>query len=380
MPDEIKPAPKKHYLILFTLLIIVAGVAWFLYWLLYLQYYESTDDAYANGNFITINAAVKGSVVAYYADDTDLVEEGQLLVLLDDTPYKMAFERELAALAKISLDVRQLYDNIPIKEAYLNTKETALSRAKYDFENRSRLIGTKAISGEDFTHAQDAYASSHYQFEMAKSELQSAFDAVGQAAPENHPRIVEQKAKVMTAYYDLCRTKIYAPSTGYIAKRAVEVGEFADTNSPLMVVIPIDYVWVDANFKETQLSYMRIGQPASIWFDIYGSRVKFTGKVLGIASGTGSTFSIIPPQNATGNWIKIVQRLPVRISIDPETLQKYPLRIGISANVDVNITDKDLPMLAVSPTKKAVGVTNVFSIDLKPVEQLIETIIKENLK
>lgn len=381
MTDDLKNSSKKRSkkLIWFTLMVLLAGIIWFLYWLLYLRFHESTDDAYANGNFITINAAVPGSVTAYYADDTDLVEEGQLLITLDDTPYKIAYEKELAALAATALQVRQLYDNIPIKQASLKTRETALNRAQYDFENRSRLVDTKAISNEDFTHSKEAYISAQHEFNMAEHELQAALDAVGSSLPKDHPLIKEQRAKVITAYYSLFHTKIYAPATGYVAKRAVEVGEYATKTIPLMAVLPIDYVWVDANFKETQLSKMRIGQPASIWFDLYGSKVEYTGKVIGIASGTGSVFSIIPPQNATGNWIKIVQRLPVRISLDQETLAKYPLRIGISANVAVDITNQDLPILANVPAKKAIATTNVFDIDLSPIEKKIDAIVNKNL-
>lgn len=378
--DDVPKKKRSTKLILFTVAVLLIGLAWFCYWFFYLRYHESTDDAFANGNLITINSAVPGSVVAFYADDTDYVEEGELLVLLDKTPYEIAYEKELAALGSIALQVRELYDSIPIKEANVENKRTLSNKALYDYENRSKLVGTEAISNEDFTHAKDAYATAKEEQRIAEFELVSALDAVGNTPPENHPRIEQQKAKVITAFYNLFHTKIYAPASGYVAERAVQVGEYANPGKALMAVIPTTYVWVDANFKETQLSKMRIGQKATVWFDLYGSSIKFNGEVLGIASGTGSVFSIIPPQNATGNWIKIVQRLPVRISLDKETLEKYPMRIGISANVDVSVADQDLPMLARAPKEKAVAATRVFDIDLKEVAARIKAIIDDNLK
>ena len=347
-PPVVTPSHRgrNHTLWWFTLGIIVVGLAWFLLWFFYLQYYESTDDAYANGNMININAAVPGSVVAFFADDTDLVMEGQLLVLLDRTDYQVQYDKELAALAATVLQVRQLYDTVKVNLANVDTKRIALARTKYDHDNRQQLVGTRAISDEDYTHSKDDLSTALFTLQQAEYQLQVALAAVGNTPPEKHPMIDQQQGSVRNAFYNLTHCAIHAPATGYVAQRSVDVGEWVTTTRALMAVIPKDYVWVDANFKETQLTYMRIGQPTTVWFDMYGSKVKYTGKVLGIASGSGSVFSLIPPQNATGNWIKIVQRLPVRISLDPETLKDYPMRLGISANVDVDISDYSGPKLA----------------------------------
>ena len=362
---------------IFSLIIVILGILWFLLWYFYLSYFEWTDDAYANGNLININPAVPGSVIAFFADDTDFVKEGQLLVLLDKTAYEVAFQKELAALSSTMLDVRQLYENVLVNQAIVERRQIAEQRALYDFENRSKLVGSQAISNEDFVHAKDEYLGAVADLKQAEHQLQMAIDARGNTSIEMHPLIEKQKRAIYEAYYNLSHTAIYAPADGFVAQRFVNVGEWAEVRSNLMAIIPKDYMWVDANYKETQLTRMRIGQPATVTFDLYGRKSKMKGKVLGIASGTGSVFSLIPPQNATGNWIKIVQRLPVRISLDPEIMEKFPIRLGISAEVDVDLTNQDLPFLAEVTPKKAVGETTVFKLDFKEVNQLIDKIIHE---
>jgi len=358
-----------------TAAIVLAAIIWFLYWLFYLRFHAYTDDAYANGNMVNLNSAVSGSVISFYADDTDLVLEGQLLVKLDPTKYQVAFDKEMATLAERVLEVKQLYGTVEVRRAELESKRVALERAQYDFDNRSRLVTTQAISNEDFTHSKDDFLFAQAQHKQAEENLKVAQDAAGNTPWDEHPLLIEQKESVKTAYYNLKHCSIYAPTTGYVAQRAVEVGQWAEPSTNLLAIIPTNYVWVDANFKETQLTWMRIGQPATVWLDIYGSRVQYPGKVLGIASGTGSVFSIIPPQNATGNWIKIVQRLPVRISLDPEVVKKYPTRLGLSAEVDVDITNTDLPMLVPKATPKVVGRTNVFDISMETVDAQIDAVI-----
>lgn len=382
-PADNQPPSDTHVrnrrLLLMTILLIVIALLWALYYLLYLQFHESTDDAYANGNMISINAAVPGSVAAFFADDTDLVEEGQLLVMLDRTAYQVAYDKELASLASTVLQVRQLYDTVKANQANVDTKRIALKQAKYDYENRAQLVNTKAVSNEEFIHSQDAFQTAALELKQAEHQLQVSLDAAGRTDIGKHPLIEQQKGAVRKAWYDLEHCAIYAPATGYVAQRSVDVGQWAAPSTTLMAIIPSQYVWVDANFKETQLKYMRIGQPATVWFDLYGSKLKFEGKVLGIASGTGSVFSLIPPQNATGNWIKIVQRLPVRISLDPELLKHYPARIGISAEVNVDISDQNLPRLAEITSKKAVGKTRVFDLDISKIDAIIDSVVNENL-
>jgi len=359
----------------FTAFILVAALIWFLYWLLYLRFHQYTDDAYANGNMISINSAVSGSVIAFYADDTDLVIEGQLLVKLDPTKYQVELDKEMATLAYRVLQVKQLYDTVEVRRAELESSRITLERAQYDFDNRSRLVSSQAISNEDFTHSKDEFLLAQSQHKQAEENLKVAKDAAGETPWDQHPWVLEQKEAVRSAYYYLKHCSIYAPATGYVAQRAVEVGQWAEPATNLLAVIPTDYIWVDANYKETQLTYMRVGQPATVWLDIYGSKVEYPGKVLGIASGTGSVFSIIPPQNATGNWIKIVQRLPVRIALDPEVVKRYPTRLGLSAEVNVDISNQDLPMLVPKATPKVVGKTSVFNISMEKIDAQIDAVI-----
>lgn len=371
---------RAKMLWLLTAVLVTIGLGWFLLWFFYLQYFADTDDAYANGSTVNISPAVSGSVVAFYADDTDLVLEGQLLVELDRTYYQIAYEKALANLATQVLQLKQLRDDAFAAQANVEVKKRLLSKSQFDYENRSLLVNSKAVSKEEFIHSQDDLSIAENTLKQAEYQLKTAQDILGNTSIEQHPLLEEKKAEVREAYYNINHCSIYAPTTGYIAKRAVNVGQSVQRTSNLMAIIPTTYVWVDANFKETELTYMRVGQSATVWFDLYGSHVKYQGKVLGIGLGSGSVFSIIPPQNATGNWIKIVQRIPVRISLDPEMVKKYPVRLGISAEVKVDITDQNLPFLTQVPPSKPVATTDVFDIHLKEVNTIIEQIVEMNLK
>ncbi len=380
-PPPVPSNNKRHKTIVWlTLAFLLAALAWILLWFFYLRFYESTDDAYVNGNMINVTSVISGTPIAFYADDTDLVEEGQVLVQLDDTDYKIRYEKQLANLASTVLQVKQMYEKVSEATANVQSMQATYQKARYDFENRKRLVDSKAISNEDFVHARDDFTNAEQNLLAAQSRLQQALAAVGTQPIAQHPQIEYQKAAVRDAYYKLQHCTIRAPATGYVAQRAVEVGQWVTPQSFMMAIIPTDYMWVDANYKETQLTDMRIGQEAWVTADIYGTSVVYKGKVIGIASGTGSVFSLIPPQNATGNWIKIVQRLPVRISLDPEMLKTHPLRLGLSALVDVGITPTDLPMLASQPSTKTVSSTKVFNLDLSEVDKKIDRIVDENLQ
>lgn len=379
---EVPVPQKKRALVWLTLFLIFTGICWAAAWFFYFRYHESTNDAYANGCMINVNASVSGSVIAFYADNTDLVLEGQLLALLDPTEYQILYEKELTKLAAIVLQVRQIYQQVNVSEANVEAKKVALAKAQFDHDNRLELHNHHplAVSNEDFVHSKDDLEAARVDLKLAEYQLKAATDAAGETTMINHPLLEEQKNAVKKAFYELSHCSIYAPYTGYIAQRAVNVGQSITPLTDLMAIIPTNNVWVDANFKETQLTHMRVGQPATIWFDLYGPDVMFEGKVLGIPSGSGSVFSLIPPQNATGNWIKIVQRLPVRISLNSEQVAKYPIRLGISAEVNVNISNRDLPMLVQSVSEKPIATTKVFDIDFSPANRAIEEIIQMNLK
>lgn len=379
-PVEAPPPRKKSTALwILTSILIIVGCSWLAYWFFYLRYHEFTDDAYANGNKVNINAAVSGTVIAFYTDNTDYVKQGQLIAQLDPTDYQIQYEKELDSLAAVSLQVKQLYDNVLVSQANRETKRALLAKAQFDYDNRKELIQTHAVTNEDFIHSKDDLLIAQLALEQAEYQLQAAIDAIGPTPLKQHPNIEQQKNAVRSAFYRLYHCWIYAPTDGHVAQRSINVGEWANTTRNMMSIIPTDYVWVDANFKETQLTYMRIGQPATVSFDLYGSSVQYEGKVLGIASGSGSVFSLIPPQNATGNWIKIVQRLPVRISLNPETVKNYPTRLGISAEVHVDISNQDLPRLAPTPSTTLVDSTSTHEIDYTPIDELMNNIVSSHL-
>ena len=387
-PEAIPWSKRYRGIIWLTIVVLVIGFIWFLLWFFDFRFRQFTDDAYVNGNMINVTTVISGTPTAFFADDTDLVKEGQLLVLLDETPYLIAYERELSTLATTTLQVSQFFNSAKAAIANVQAKRFTYERLRYDFENRKQLIGDKAVSGEEFTHAKDLMDTAEMDLKQAEAQLNVAIDQAGNVIDssgkihtplEKHPLIEAQRNVIRQAYYNLKHCAIYAPYTGFVAQRSVQVGQWVSPQSYLMAIIPINYMWVDANYKETQLTDMRIGQPARVYIDLYGSDVEYQGKVLGIASGTGSVFSLIPPQNATGNWIKIVQRLPVRIGLDPETMKKFPLRLGLSAEVYVDITNTDLPMLAQEPSTKAVTTTQVFDFDFTEVDEVMNQIIQNNL-
>lgn len=389
-PVETQP-PKRNNrgIIILTFCILSIGLLWFLFWFFDFRLRQYTDDAYVNGNMINVTSVVSGTPIAFFADDTDLVKEGQLLVQLDETPFLIAYNKELAHLATTVLQVAQYVNQVKAAIASVESKRTIYERLRYDFTNRQQLISDKAVSGEEFIHARDQMRTAEMDLKQAEALLNVSVDLAGniidlrgkpQKPIEQHPLIIAQKKAIHQAFYNLKHCKILAPATGYVAQRSVEVGQWVTPTTYLMAIIPIDYMWVDANYKETQLTKMRIGQPAKVYIDLYGSDVVYEGKVIGIASGSGSVFSLIPPQNATGNWIKIVQRLPVRISLDPETMKKYPLRLGLSAEVYVTTTDTDLPKLAEEPRTKVISKTDTFDLDFSEVDEKMDQIIKDNLR
>ncbi len=367
---------RTRIITLVTAILLGIGCIWFLLWLFYFRFHQWTDDAYVNGNMTNVTAVIAGTPVAFYADNTDFVQEGQLLVLLDRSDHEMVYERELNALAETVLQVRQLYDNVQTAQANADNMRVQFSKAQYDYNNRSHLVDSQAISNEEFIHSRDALNTAELQLKQAEYQLKVAQDAAGNTSILQHPLIEKQKIVVRQAYYNLFHCSIYAPITGYVAQRTVQVGQWVTPTTFLMAIIPTDYMWVDANYKETQLGSMRIGQPAKVKFDYYDGE-EFDGKVLGIAMGSGSVFSIIPPQNATGNWIKIVQRLPVRIAVDPVKMKKFPLRLGISAEVDVNISNTDLPMLAEVSSNYPIVTTRAFHFDSSEVDMVMEKVITD---
>lgn len=373
-----KKQQRKRAFILATLLFLIMGVAYFIYWFIDLRHHQETDDAYVAGNQVQIMAQISGSVSQIYADNTDLVNQGDILVTLDSTDAQQSFERAQTALANSVRQTHQLIINNKQLQANIELKQTALNQAKTDLLRRETLAKASAIGREELQHSRDAVATAEAALEVAIQQYNANRALVLDTPLEQQPVILQAASQVRDAWLVLQRTKIVSPITGYVSRRSVQVGSRINAGSPLMVVVPADQIWVDANFKETQLANMRIGQLATVISDFYGSNVTYTGKVAGLDMGTGSAFSLLPAQNATGNWIKVVQRLPVRIELDPQQIAEHPLRIGLSMRVTVDTANKEGNVLADKKRETTAYQTNVLTYDMKPVDDLITTIIKAN--
>ena len=315
---------------------VLAGAAYGGYWALVGRYRQSTDDAYVSGNVVQITPQIAGTVVAIRADDTQFVQAGQTLVELDQADAKVALDQAEAELAKTVREVRNLFATTAQLRATVDVHRSDLAKAEEDLARRERLAASGAVSGEELQHARDSVRSAQASLASAQQQLEANRARIDRTTVADHPEVEAAAARVRDAYLAYARTSLPAPVTGFIAKRSVQLGQRVSPGTPLMAVVPLDAVWVDANFREPQLPAMRIGQPVRLTADIYGGRVRYHGRIAGVGAGTGSAFAVLPAQNATGNWIKIVQRVPVRIALDPQELAAHPLQIGLSMQVEVD--------------------------------------------
>ncbi|OVZ64269.1 EmrA/EmrK family multidrug efflux transporter periplasmic adaptor subunit [Pigmentiphaga sp. NML080357] len=371
----------------------VIAVAYGAWWALVARHYEHTDDAYVQGNLVQITPQIASTVVAIQADDTDYVKAGDPLVLLDKADAQVALDQAQAALAQTVRQVRTLYANngalsanIAVRQAEVERARADLAKAQSDAKRRQELAESGAVSGEEMLHAQTAVSNAKSALASAQAALVAAREQLATntaltdgTSVEQHPNVLGAAAKVREAYINLSRTSLPAPVTGYVAKRSAQVGQRVAPGASLMTIVPLDQVWVDANFKEVQLGRMRIGQPVTLEADVYGSKVEYHGKVAGLGAGTGSAFALLPAQNATGNWIKVVQRVPVRIALDPKEIETHPLRVGLSMNVSVDVSSTDGPALAeVSRTAPAYS-TTVMDHAREDADALVAATIAQNL-
>jgi len=348
---------RKLWLALLGIAVVAAGAAYGSYYIISGQYHQSTDDAYVNGNLVQLTPQVTGTVNSVNADDTQIVKMGDPLVKLDPADSRIALLNAEAALGQAVRQVSTLYVNNDYYAANVAQRQSDLTRAQDDWKRRLAVESTGAVSAEDVSHARDAVAAAQASLDAARQQAQSNHALTDRTSIEQHPNVQAAAAKLRDAYLDYARNTLPAPVTGYVAQRSVQVGERVAPGTPLMAIVPLDGVWVDANFKEVQLRRMRIGQPVTMTADVYGSSVKYHGHVIGFSAGTGSAFATLPAQNATGNWIKIVQRLPVRIALDQKELEVHPLRIGLSMSVDADTRDD-------SGTQLAAAVNTTYRTDV----------------
>lgn len=357
---------------------VVIGVVVLLYWLMVFRFEEYTDDAYVSGNLIELTPQVPGIVASIHVDNTDFVEEGQVLIELDRTDYQIAYDKSVSALGETVRNVVQMFLRVEELEAELEQRDADLFKAEKDYQNRVNLVGIGGVSREEFEHVEADFVSAKASRKETFLTLQSAYAQVQNTTITTHPLVKKGGEAVKDAYVNLQRCSIVAPTHGYIAQRSTQLGEYVNTSEPLLAVVPLNELWVDANFKETQISQFRIGQSVQLTSDLYGGKTTFYGKIVGINPGTGNVFSALPPQNATGNWIKIVQRVPVRVSLDPMQLKKFPLWLGLSMNVTVDLHDTSGEMLATASRIAPLYSTKVYEEQEKGAEVIIQHVIEEN--
>jgi membrane fusion protein (multidrug efflux system) len=398
-PPQADPAAKparnparKKALTAVAATVAVAGIVYGVYWALVLNHYESTDNAYVQGNVVQITPQIGGTVIAIDADDTDHVKAGESLVRLDPADARIALDQAEAQLAQTVREVRTVYANngtlgaqIALREADLARARSELARAQDDVSRRAPLLASGAVGKEEFNHVTAQLAASRSSVAAAQSALQAAREQLASNETlteglkvDQNPNVLRAAARVREAYLALQRTDLLAPIDGYVAKRSVQLGQRVQAGAPLMSVVPLSKVWVEANFKESQLRNLRLGQSVTLDADLYGKHVEYHGQVEGLGAGTGAAFALLPAQNATGNWIKVVQRLPVRIALEPKELLDHPLRVGLSMNVKVDVSKTDGPMLATSSRSASVVQTNVFDTNSRAADLQVSNIIAAN--
>ena len=373
-----KSQQRKKGLSIFILLLLLISLGSAAYWYLFIKGFEETEDAYVSGNQVMVSAQVAGNISKINVDNMDPVLAGDVLLELDDTNAKLSFEQAKSNLANAVRQVSQLNYTVKQLKSAVRANEITLAQAQGNLNRRVQLVKDGAIDKESFQHAKEAV-------ELAKANLTTSQNQLGanqalllDGPLSEQPQIQSAISNLKQAWLNLERTKIRSPIKGYVARRNAQVGQAVSVGGALMAVVTTDQMWLDANFKETQLTHMRIGQPVEIHFDLYGKDKTFDGKVVGIEMGTGSAFSLLPAQNATGNWIKVVQRVPVRIQLDPQQLAENPLRIGLSATVKVNVTDSQGETLRDQAPATPLYSTNVLQYDESAVNNLIESIIRDN--
>jgi membrane fusion protein, multidrug efflux system len=367
--------PRRTWLTILAAVVVVGAIAYALYYFLYASRFQSTDDAYVGGDIVAITSREPGTVLALHADNTQGVRRGQLLIELDPIKAKVALEAAEADLAQTVRAVRSNFSKVDQGRAQLAAARVTLAQAQSDY--RRRAGAGAAVSREELAHAHDALASAEATVGVAQSGLAQALASVQRTQIRTNPDVLAAMARLRQASIVFAHMRLYAPVDGVVAQRTVQLGQQIAAGTPLMAVVPLDDVWVDANFKEGQLTAMRAGQPVTITTDIYGGSVTYHGRVVGLGAGSGSAFALLPPQNASGNWIKIVQRVPVRIALDPKELREHPLRVGLSVDARVDISDT-----SGTPVAARTGATGLRSAVVDDgsaaADALIEKILREN--
>jgi len=358
---------------------LLAAIGWGAYYLVFARGHEKTDDAYVNGNLVRLTPQVAGTVITINADETQFVRRGEVLVQLDPRDTEVALAQAKATLGQTVRDVAQLFAQEHRDAALVQTQQVQLAQANQDVERDHPLIAVHGVSQETLQHEQNAVQTARAGLQQAEATLASTRAAIAGTTPQTHPRVLQAEAALRAAWLAAARTKVVAPVSGYVVRRSVQLGQQVTPSTEMLAIVPVDSMWIDANFKENQLSGLRIGQPVSVSADMYGSHVHYHGRVLGVTAGTGSALAVLPAQNASGNWIKIVQRLPVRIGLDPRELEAHPLFLGLSTDIDVDVHDQGGAALSKQPAWQASLNTDVYADQEAGADAAINAIVAANL-
>jgi len=378
-PPTAAAAPRSRRPLIVVGIIVLALIGWALYYLLVARGRVTTEDAYVNGNLIRLTPQVSGTVVAINADETQFVHHGQVLVQLDRRDAEVALAQSKANLAQTVRDVAQLFAEENRDAALVRTQQIQLQQAHEDVARDRPLLAVHGVSQETLQHEENSVRGAEAGLQQAQATLSSTRAAIAGTTPASHPRVLQAEAALRNAWLALARTQVLAPVSGYVVRRAVQLGQQVVPATEMLAIVPVESMWVDANFKENQLSGLRIGQPATVSADMYGSHVRYHGRVLGITAGTGSALAVLPAQNASGNWIKIVQRLPVRIGLDPQELEQHPLFLGLSTDIDVDVTDQTGAALSRQPAFAVALSTDVYADQEAGADAAISEILAANL-
>ena len=376
-PAERAPRSRRPLVVLG--IFALGLLAWGLYYLLVARGRVTTEDAYVNGNLIRLTPQVAGTVVAIQADETQYVHRGEVLVRLDRRDAEVALAQAQANLAQTVRDVAQLFAEEARDAAQVQVQQIQVRQASQDVERDQPLLAVHGVAQETLQHEQNAVHSAQAGLRQAQATLASTRAAIAGTTPQSHPRVLQAEAALRSAWLALARTQVVAPVSGYVVRRAVQLGQQVSAATEMLAIVPVESMWIDANFKENQLSGLRIGQPVTVSADMYGSHVRYHGKVLGLTAGTGSALAVLPAQNASGNWIKIVQRLPVRIGLDPQELEQHPLFLGLSTSIDVDVHDQGGAALSKQAAFPVALATNVYADQESGADAAIEAILAANL-
>lgn len=378
--EPVKEARKSRLLPTILLACVLVGiVAFAIYYFAIARGEVETDDAYVNGNLVRLTPQVSGTVITINTDETLFVQRGQVLVELDPRDAEVALGQAKASLGQTVRDVAQLFAQEARDAAAVNVQQTLFTQATQDLERDRSVFAVHGVSDETLKHDEHTVHGARANLEQAQATLASTRAQIVGADPETHPRVLQAEANLRSAWLAAARTQVVAPVSGYVVRRAVQLGQQVTPSTEMLAIVPVDSVWVDANFKENQLRALRIGQPVQVSADMYGSRVAYRGKVLGLNAGTGSALAVLPAQNASGNWIKIVQRLPVRIGLEPDDLAQHPLFLGLSTTVRVDVQNQNGAALSKQPAWQAAASTDAYASQISGADAEIKAIVANNL-